>query len=143
MKYLRVSNIGKEVLPQIISFSPNQLMIIWLANQFQPKDYASLGRLRSANALEQVGFTGDPQTHSVAAAILSFIGAGKTGLEVRKKFIGGVYGWPQDGIDAVLTTLLASNHLSAKLNGSPLSLCPIGATVAGRPTKVATAHHAI
>ena len=76
----------------------------------------------SANALEQVGFTGDPQTHPVAAAILSFIGAGKTGLEVRKKFIGGVYGWPQDGIDAVLTTLLASNHLSAKLNGSPLPL---------------------
>ena len=33
-----------------------------------------------------------------------------------------MYGWPQDGIDAVLTTLLASNHLSAKLNGSPLSL---------------------
>ena len=31
------------------------------------------------------------------------------------------YGWPQDGIDAVLTTLLASNHLSAKLNGNPLS----------------------
>ena len=79
----------------------------------------------SANALEQVGFTGDPQTHPVAAAILSFIGAGKTGLEVRKKFIGGVYGWPQDGIDAVLTTLLASNHLSAKLNGSPLPLSEV------------------
>ena len=76
----------------------------------------------SANALEQVGFTGDPQTHPVAAAILSFIGAGKTGLEVRKKFNGGPYGWPQDAIDAVLTTLLASNHLSAKINGNPLPL---------------------
>jgi hypothetical protein len=72
-----------------------------------------------------VGFTGDPQTHPVAAAILSFIGAGKTGLEVRKKFTGGMYGWPQDGIDAALTTLLASNHLSAKINGNPLSLTEV------------------
>ena len=36
-----------------------------------------------------------------------------------------MYGWPQDRIDAVLTTLLASNHLSAKLNGSPLSLSEV------------------
>ena len=79
----------------------------------------------SPSALEQVGFTGDPQTHPVAAAILSFMGPGKTGLEIRKKFTGMEYGWPQDAIDGVLTTLLASNHLSARVNGTPLSLAEV------------------
>ena len=79
----------------------------------------------SPSALEQVGFTGDPQTHPVAAAILSFMGPGKTGLEMRKKFTASAYGWPQDAIDGVLTTLLASNHLSARVNGTPLSLAEV------------------
>ncbi|MDP3030214.1 MAG: BREX system P-loop protein BrxC [Deltaproteobacteria bacterium] len=79
----------------------------------------------SPSALEQVGFTGDPQNHPVAAAIISFIGAGKTGLEIRKKFTGVDYGWPQDAIDAVLTTLLASNHLSARINANPLMLADV------------------
>lgn len=79
----------------------------------------------SANALAQVGFNGDPQNHPVAAAIISFMGSGKTGLEIRKKFTGVDYGWPQDGIDAVLTTLLASNHLSARINANPLMLADV------------------
>jgi len=79
----------------------------------------------SPNALAQVGFAGEPQTHPVAAAIISFIGAGKTGLEIRKKFTGVDYGWPQDAIDAVLTTLLASNHLSARINANPLMLADV------------------
>ncbi len=82
----------------------------------------------SANALTQVGFTGDPQTHPVAAAITSFIGSGATGLEIRKKFTGAGYGWPQDAIDAVLTTLLASNHLSARINTNPLMLAEVDQT---------------
>jgi hypothetical protein len=79
----------------------------------------------SPNALAQVGFTGDPQNHPVAAAIINFIGSGKTGLEIRKKFTGVDYGWPQDAIDAVLTTLLASNHLSARINANPLMLADV------------------
>ncbi|MBU2228449.1 MAG: BREX system P-loop protein BrxC [Proteobacteria bacterium] len=79
----------------------------------------------SPNALEQVGFTGDPQNHPVAAAIITFMGSGKTGLDIRKKFTGVKYGWPQDAIDAVLTTLLASNHLSARIKGNPLSLAEV------------------
>lgn len=79
----------------------------------------------SPNALAQIGFTGDPQNHPVAAAIIAFMGSGKTGLEIRKKFTGADYGWPQDAIDAVLTTLLASNHLSARIHGKPLSLAEV------------------
>jgi hypothetical protein len=79
----------------------------------------------SPDALAAVGFAGDPQTHPVAVAIIGFLGSGKTGLEVRKKFNAPPCGWPQDGIDAVLTTLLASNHLSARIGGTPLPLTEV------------------
>lgn len=78
----------------------------------------------SANALEQVGHNGDPHTHPVAAAILLYLGAGKTGLEVRNKFSAAPYGWPQDAMDAVLTAL-ASSHLSARIKGTVLLLTDI------------------
>jgi hypothetical protein len=88
----------------------------------------------SPSALEQVGYTGDPQNHPVAAAIIAFMGSGKTGLEIRKKFNGPPWGWPQDGIDAVLTTLLASNHLSARINTNPLSLAEVDLKKIGQAT---------
>lgn len=79
----------------------------------------------SPSALEQVGFKGEPQSHPVAASIIAYMGSGKTGLEIRKNFNASPYGWPQDAIDAVLTTLLVSNHLSARVNGNPLSLAEV------------------
>jgi hypothetical protein len=88
----------------------------------------------SASALAQLGFAGDPQTHPVAVAIIGFLGAGKTGLDVRKKFNAPPYGWPQDAVDALLTTLLASNHLSAQLNGSPLVLADVDLKKLGQAT---------
>jgi hypothetical protein len=88
----------------------------------------------SPSALGEVGFAGDPQTHPVAVAIIGFIGSGKTGLEIRKKLNASPYGWPQDGIDAVLTTLLASNHLSARINGNPLSLAEVDLKKLGQAT---------
>jgi len=88
----------------------------------------------SPNALAQVGFNGEPQNHPVAAAIIAFMGSGKTGLEIRKKFTGVTYGWPQDAIDAVLTTLLASNNLSARINGNPLSLVEVDQKKLGHAT---------
>jgi hypothetical protein len=88
----------------------------------------------SPNALAQVGFAGDPQTHPVAVAIINFMGSGKTGLEIRRKFTGVDYGWPQDAIDAVLTTLLASNHLSARIHTNPLSLAEVDQKKLGQAT---------
>ena len=73
------------------------------------------------NSLQYTGHTGDVQTHPVADALIKFIGAGKKGTDIRKHFTGVPYGWPQDAIDAVLTALLVSNHLSARLQGAPLT----------------------
>lgn len=79
----------------------------------------------NANALAHVGFNGDPQSHPVSAELLKAIGAGKKGTDLRKLYCAPPYGWPQDAIDAVLATLLASNHLTARLNGQPLPLAEI------------------
>ena len=88
----------------------------------------------SPSALEQVGFTGDPQNHPVSAAFIAFMGSGKTGLEIRKKFKLPPFGWPQDAVDGVLTTLLASNHLSARINGKPLPLTEVNQKKLGQAT---------
>lgn len=79
----------------------------------------------NANALSHVGYQGDPQSHPVAADLLKTIGAGKRGADLRKSFCAPPYGWPQDAVDAVLATLLASNHLTARLSGQPLALADI------------------
>ncbi len=75
----------------------------------------------SAAALDQVTFKGDPQTHPVSKAVLAFVGAGKTGQEIRSQFGDPPYGWCKDAVQAVLATLLASSHLSAQLAGKPLT----------------------
>ncbi len=79
----------------------------------------------AANALESVGFRGEPKDHPVAMAILQYLGAGKTGAEVRKRFRATPFGWPQDAIDGTLTTLVASTHLKAEIDGKPISLADL------------------
>ncbi|HRE28791.1 MAG TPA: hypothetical protein PK954_19260, partial [Anaerolineales bacterium] len=79
----------------------------------------------AANALESVGFRGEPKDHPVAMAILQYLGAGKTGAEVRKRFRATPFGWPQDAVDGTLTTLVASTHLKAEIDGKPLSLADL------------------
>lgn len=75
----------------------------------------------AANSLQYTGHSGDVQTHPVAKAIIDYVGAGKKGTDVRKHFTSVPFGWPQDAIDAVLTALLVSSHLSARLQGAPLT----------------------
>jgi hypothetical protein len=55
-------------------------------------------------------------------------------LELRKKFGASPYGWSEDAVNAVLTTLLVSNHLSAKVNGTPLPLAEVDLKKIGQAT---------
>ena len=71
----------------------------------------------NANALQAVGHVADPQAHPVTAKILTTVGGGKKGTELRKLFTSAPYGWPQDAVDAALAVLLSSGHLAATLNG--------------------------
>lgn len=68
------------------------------------------------NALEALGYKGDPDKHPVAKEILLFIGSGKTGVDVVKHFTGGDFGWPKDAVDGALGTLVVSGHIGASVD---------------------------
>ena len=72
-----------------------------------------------SNALESLGFKGDPDKHPVCATILGFVNAGKKGSEIRKQYSSGQCGWPQDAIDGALVLLSVTGHLRVTQNGQP------------------------
>jgi hypothetical protein len=73
-------------------------------------------RKGDGDCLQAVGWKGDTDKHPVTTAVLGFVGAGRTGNEIRKKFGGSPYGWPSDAIDGALYALLATGHLRATAN---------------------------
>ena len=72
-------------------------------------------------ALSAVDWTDAPEKHPVCAAVLSEVGAGKRGKEVRDAFEASPYGWPRDAVDAALITLHRTGHLRATHKGMTLS----------------------
>ena len=60
------------------------------------------------------------EDHPVCAAVLSFVGSGRKGREVRTHFSASPYGWPRDAIDAALISLFGAGHLRAVVNGVAL-----------------------
>ena len=72
-------------------------------------------------ALSAVDWTAAPEKHPVCAAVLSEVGSGKRGKEVRDAFEASPYGWPRDAVDAALITLHTSGHLRATHKGMTLS----------------------
>jgi len=71
---------------------------------------------------QAVGHAGPTEQHAVCQQVLTTIGAGKTGGEIRKSLRASPYGWPQDAIDASLIALHRSQHITATLNGTPVPL---------------------
>ena len=74
----------------------------------------------AANPLEAVDFAGKTEEHPVCAAVLSFIGSGQKGRDVRTHFSAPPYGWPRDAVDAALICLFGTGHLRATVNGVAL-----------------------
>ena len=50
---------------------------------------------KDANALQAVDHKDNPDKHPVCAAVLSAIGSGKKGKEIREQFENAPYGWPR------------------------------------------------
>jgi hypothetical protein len=71
-------------------------------------------RKGDGDALTAIGHRGDPETHPVCKAIRDFVGSGKKGTDIRKKFTAPPYGWPQDAIDAALFVLSNAGILQAR-----------------------------
>ena len=70
--------------------------------------------------LEALDFGGRTEDHPVCAAVLSWVGSGKRGKDVRAHFAAPPYGWPRDAIDAALISLFGTGHLRATANGVAL-----------------------
>jgi hypothetical protein len=79
----------------------------------------------NANALDALGYKGDPDQHPVAKEILLHIGVSKKGSDVVKHFTGGDYGWPKDAVDGTIAALVVSGHLLAILDAKPINLADL------------------
>ncbi len=77
----------------------------------------------AADALTAVNYTGDVDKNPVCQEVRTFLGsAGKRGSDIRKKFGGAGYGWPQDAIDGALLALVAGGFVRATSNGQAVSV---------------------
>ena len=70
--------------------------------------------------LEALDYNGNAEHHPVCSAVLSFVGSGKKGKDVRSQFSVPPYGWSHDAVDAALISLFGTGHLRATANGKPL-----------------------
>ena len=77
-------------------------------------------RRGAGHPLEALDHQGRTEEHPVCAAILSFVGSGRKGREVRAHFSAPPCGWPRDAVDAALVALFAAGHLRAVMNGVAL-----------------------
>ena len=71
---------------------------------------------------QQTGYSDATEKHPVCREVLSTIGAGKSGAEIRKALRESPFGWPKDAIDAALIALHRSQHITATLNGTAVAL---------------------
>lgn len=65
------------------------------------------------DALKAIGFKDEPIRHPVCKAILSYIGSGKKGIDIRNYFENAPFGWSRDSIDGGLQILLISGYIRA------------------------------
>ena len=77
-------------------------------------------RAGAEHPLAVLDYSGKTEEHTVCAAVLAFVGAGKRGREVRAHFSAPPFGWSRDAIDAALISLFGSGHLRAAVNGVAL-----------------------
>ena len=71
-------------------------------------------RKGNAEAMRAIGHLQEPKSHAVCQKVLSFLGGGKKGAEIRDNFESPPYGWPRDTIDGALYILLTTGELKAR-----------------------------
>jgi hypothetical protein len=71
---------------------------------------------------QPTGHTDATEKHAVCQQVVTTIGAGKSGSDVRRTLGGTPYGWPRDAVDAALIALHRLQHLTATLNGQAIPL---------------------
>ena len=71
---------------------------------------------------QPTGHSDATEKHAVCQQVLSTIGAGKSGADIRKTLSGSPFGWSRDAVDAALIALHRSQHITATLNGTAVPL---------------------
>ena len=71
---------------------------------------------------QPTGHSDATEKHAVCQQVVSTIGAGKSGTDIRKTLSGSPFGWPRDAVDAALIALHRSQHITATLNGAAVPL---------------------
>ena len=100
--------------------------LVRLFPQFDEADHANWGQVVTrarggdVGALAMVGFPGNPNLHPVCRQVMTQIGAGKKGKDLREHFKAAPFGWPQDAIDGALLVMLVAGNLRATNNGQPV-----------------------
>lgn len=74
------------------------------------------------DALKAVGFDGEPHEHPVCKAVLSYLGNGKKGVEIRNHFETGEYGWPRDTVNGAIQVLLVAGQIRTTDGTAPQEL---------------------
>ena len=121
---------GSELVDKVSDAAADALLRLF--QFFGDADHANWAQVRigarggNVGALQAVGYQGETIRHPVCKAIYDFIGAGKRGKEVREKFRGAPYGWPQDAVDSALIILTLTGNLRATHNGQPVQATAIG-----------------
>jgi len=86
----------------------------------------------NANALMAVAHNGNVEDQAVCKEIRNYVDTlGKKGSDIRKHFMGGSYGWPQDAVDGALLCLVAGGFLSAKKSSVPVGVKDITTQLIG------------
>ena len=116
----------ESALPKRVEAAANA-SLVRLFYQFDDADDPRWSRVierargGAEHPLEAVDHRGKTEEHPVCAAVLTWVGAGKRGREVRSRFSDPPFGWPRDAIDGALISLFETGHLRATANGVALS----------------------
>ena len=71
---------------------------------------------------QPTGHSDATEKHAICQQVLSTIGAGKSGADIRQTLSGAPFGWPRDAVDAALIALHRSQYITATLNGTTVPL---------------------
>jgi hypothetical protein len=114
--------IGNDLQQSILEAGENAMLRLY--PNFDIADNPAWGKVYeraqkgAPDALQAVGDDGEPANNPVCRTVLKFIGAGKTGTEIRSHFENPEFGWSGDAIDGAIQVLLVAGLIRMDVSRS-------------------------
>jgi hypothetical protein len=102
--------VGNDLQQAILEAAENAIQRLY--PNFDMADHPAWGKVYeraqkgAPDALKAIGDDGEPANNPVCRTVFKYIGAGKTGAEIRSHFEQPDYGWSGDAIDGAIQVLL-------------------------------------